>query len=406
VALELRAIALVKPVPPNFTIVLTIALLGMGTLYVTRIVDLFPLQHDVSSENSFGDDWFAYNRYALSILNDGLTMPVVTEAYFRPAGFGYPYFIAVVYAIAGIRSEAVYLVQAALLVGGIAGMYALFRAHVSRRAALLFLVALSGIIYADVYRTLTFRLLSENLLFPVWPALLYFVLNGESKGKYGYFAAAGIASGIGFLMRPNLILVAPAAAAAVFVASTRASAWRARAAAILLTTCMLVSSLMPLRNYAVTGEPSIAAVTGASDWWVAGHIDRVDLTVPQRAARIVRSIAMRSAYVVGIPYFLQPTFRIRPHWLIVWACFFWYLRTLPRRTHQFSEVLVLALAVAYFTPIFTLGYVSNYGVRNLAPGLPLVLWLAIRGLDLSVFNRVPSLMPFGVSAASKQRSPA
>jgi hypothetical protein len=48
-----------------------------------------------------------YNQYAVSVLNDGLTMSVVPAAYTRPGGFGYAYFIAGVYAVAGIRSEAV-----------------------------------------------------------------------------------------------------------------------------------------------------------------------------------------------------------------------------------------------------------------------------------------------------------
>jgi hypothetical protein len=48
------------------------------------------------------------------------------------------------------------------------------------------------------------------------------------------------------------------------------------------------------------------------------------------------------------------------------------------------------LAFAYFIPIVTLGYVSNYGVRNLAPGLPLIVILGVRGVELTTLRQKPA----------------
>ncbi|MGH9387809.1 MAG: hypothetical protein ACRD2N_26420 [Vicinamibacterales bacterium] len=92
-------------------VLLTIALGATALAYVARMVAVFPLEHDVTEANSAGEDWLHYHQNALSVVNDGLTMPGVTNGYFRPGGFGYVYFVAAVDAIAGVRSEVVYAVQ-------------------------------------------------------------------------------------------------------------------------------------------------------------------------------------------------------------------------------------------------------------------------------------------------------
>jgi hypothetical protein len=364
------------------TVLLTVALTATALLYVARMIAVFPLEHDVTVENSTGDDWLVYHQYAVSVLNDGLTMPIVPNAYLRPGGFGYVYFIAGVYAVAGIRSEAVYFVQGLLLVGGIVGMYAVFRSQFSAGIALAFLVALAIFMYVDVYRALTFRLLSENLLYPLFPALLFFLIRGDATAKLRYFALGGVVCGLCFLARPNLVVFGPVAAGVVlFFKSSRPFSWRSRAALTLLATCAVVASFLPLRNYVVTGRPSVASVTDTSDWTGSGLSKKIGVPLTERLVSRARSLATRVAYLAGVPQFMRPTFRIRPHWLVMWAAFFVYLSSLFRRTPQFWEVLVLALSVAYFVPIALWGGIANYGNRMVAPGVLLILVLVAKGLE-------------------------
>jgi 4-amino-4-deoxy-L-arabinose transferase-like glycosyltransferase len=364
------------------TILLMIALTVMGVLYVTRMIALFPLEHDVEAANSTGDDWFVYHVNALSVLNDGLTMPVVDGVYRRPAGFGYVYFIAAVYAIAGVKSEAVYLVQGLLLIVTIAAMYAVVRSRFSALGGLVFVLTLTVFLYVDAYRALTFRLLSENALFPLLPALLFFIIKGEATTKLRYLAVGGAVCGLCFLARPNLVLLGPAAAAVVlYFKSSRPLAWRTRAAATVLAAFTVVASLLPLRNYFVTGQPSVASVTNRSDWSGQNLFRESKGPLSQRVGRHIARLGARAAYLVGIPQFLRPAFRIRPHWLVMWGAFGWYLYTVVRRTPQFWEVLVLALAVSYFAPIVEYGAIASYGIRMIAPGVLLILVLAAKGLD-------------------------
>jgi hypothetical protein len=364
------------------TVLLTIALTATAFLYVARMIAVFPLEHDVTIENSTGDDWLVYNRYAVSVLNDGLTMPVVPTAYTRPGGFGYAYFIAGVYAVAGIRSEAVYFVQGLLLVGGIVGMYAVFRSQFSASTALAFLVALAIFMYVDVYRALSFRLLSENLLFPLFPALLFFLIRGDATAKLWYFALGGVVCGLCFLSRPNLVVFGPVAAGVVlFFKSSRPFSWQSRAALTLLAACAAVASFLPLRNYVVTGRPSVASVTNTSDWSGSGLRRKTSVPLTELLVSRAGTLTRRAAYLAGIPQFIRPTFRIRPHWLVMWAAFFVYLSSLFRRTPQFWEVLVLALSVAYIVPIVLWGAIASYGGRMIAPGVPLILVLAAKGVE-------------------------
>ncbi|MGH9385545.1 MAG: glycosyltransferase family 39 protein [Vicinamibacterales bacterium] len=358
-------------------------------LYAARLIALFPLGHDVTAANSTGDDWLIYHQNALSVLNGGLTMPIVDGAYVRPAGLGYVYFIASIYAVAGVRSEAVYLVQGLLLIAGIIGMYAVFRPRLSSLTSLAFLVALTVFMYVDMYRALTFRLLSENLLFPLLPALLFCVIKGEATAKLRYFAIGGVVCGLCFLVRPNSLLLGPAAAVVIlFFRSPRSFSWRTQAALVLLAACAAVVSLLPLRNYAVTGQATVASVTNPSDWSGSRYRGQI-LPLSERLQGRLRRSARRVAYLVGMPQFMRPAFRFRPHWLAMWGAFIWYLYTLIQRKGQFWEVLVVAVAVSYFAPLMEFGDIASYGSRMLVPGLPLILVLAIRGLDGS--SLLPSL---------------
>lgn len=370
----------------------TITLLVLGVLYVPRMIGLFPLEHDVTPSNSIGDDWLQYHQNALSVLHDGLSMPNVRGPYLRPAGFGYAYFIAMTYAIFGERSEAVYLLQGLLLVLAMIGLTAVLWSALSPLIASGALLALVVAMYADIYNAFSFRLLSENLVFPLLAVLLFCALKGESTGRRRYLAGAGAACGLCFLARPNLLLFGPAVALVLLFGSQRPRAWRVQATLVFVTAFVTVCLAIPLRDYVATGRPGMDIVTRQVDWTVPFATVRPDpasafATGEHGLAKTWDLYWRRAAFIVGVPYFVEPRFRLRPHWLIIWGGFGFYLLQLLRRKPELWEKLVLALAFCYFAPLLQVGSISSYGVRMLSPGVPLVLVLAAKGLQVAVFQR-------------------
>lgn len=376
-------------------VLLWASLAAVAALYTPRLVALFPLGNDIPSREeapriaSSLDDWTVYHDNALSVLNDGLSMPSVPRAYTRPAGFGYSYFIALVYRVAGVRSEVVYLLQGCLLLASILGFYLAARPIVSPLAASS-IVSLAGLfLYVDMYRTLTFRLLSENLLFPLTAGVLLLGHRLLRRADAPSAAAVGLLCGLCFLARPNTGLYGPVAAAAVLLArGMRPSRQQVKAAALLLAVWAALCLLLAVRNYAVTGSLSRAVMTRTSDLYVPGvnslHGAR---GTSARTEQFFAGYARRVAYVAGVPRFLEPTYRVRPHWVAISAGALLALATWRRRRVTAWEWMLLGLWTAYYVPIIVIGSVSNYATRMVAPGVPLTLLLAVIGVDRLLTGR-------------------
>jgi 4-amino-4-deoxy-L-arabinose transferase-like glycosyltransferase len=367
---------------------LGLALALLCALYVPGLAGLFPLDHDLDRYVPAGDDWFVYHRFALDIRDHGLSLPGLEAPYSRPAGFAYPYFIALVYAIFGVSSEAVYLVQGCLLVGSILLLFATFRHQLSPAAGLFLLVALTACLYVDVFRSLTFRLLSENLLFPATALLLFFMVRGESSGRLGWFAAAGAACGLCYIARPNAVLYAPAAIAAILIAMRqRPLAWRIRSAAVFLAIFALVGLSVGVRNYVAVGSAEVTSLVWRGDWWVPGRrAARLGLPMHEQARTAIVELSRKAAFLLGFPQWAEPAFRTRPHWLIIWAGVairLWQLRRGPVLAWEF---LVVALCASYAVPLFLFGNPTSYGIRMVTPVLPVALILLARAVDTFGFS--------------------
>jgi hypothetical protein len=369
--------------PTGRAVVWAVLAIAISSLYVPRLIELFPLSNDVQMEASI-DDWMVYHEFAKNVIEEGLTIPGLARDYERPLGFGYVYFVALMYTIFGVNSEAVYVVQGFLLLAFVGAMYLIFRKEFSYWAGLVFLCSVAVFMWIDVYRYLTFRLLSENFLIPLLPLLLFFVLRGRRTGSLAAFAIAGVACGLCVLARPNVAFFAPGILATIWLAiPERPRAWRVRACALFAATTAALVLLLPLRNYAVTGNLTAGRVARPSGTPLAD-----DLTPNASLTEVAREVAVtaakRGAYVIGIPQFIAPEYRTRPHWLLMWAAFGVYLLHLRWRSPAFWEVLVLALCVCYFVPLFAVAYISNYGTRMLAPGVPLILLLSCKGAELTL----------------------
>ena len=210
----------------------------------------------------------------------------------------------------GINASHVYVIQAALAGVSASAMYMVFRRRLSEGAGVALFWILALFTWTDVYRLLSFRLLSENLYFPLCPLALGLTIRALDSDRVRWFSAAGAGLALGLLVltRPSFLM----AGAAVLVAAA-IIAWRRRAPpaiiAILVASTLVGLSGVVLRNYAVTGHAAFDIVSNTSDWI---RIWNNPLPV------FARKLGARILLAFGIPEFMVPAYRPRPHWMLAW----------------------------------------------------------------------------------------
>jgi 4-amino-4-deoxy-L-arabinose transferase-like glycosyltransferase len=342
---------------------------AMIIAFHSHVQALFPLANDVDPS---GDDWWSYHRFAVSVLNGGMSMPAVQGPYTRPGGFGYVYFVAAVYKFLGVRSEAVYLIQAFLLALSVLGFVHAFR----RRLGPFYLLAYGLLVivfaYLDHFRFYTFRLLSENLLIFLLAALFIAFERLLSSGSRLAAAATGLLAGACFLVRPNTLLLAPAWA--LLLLYRKREKRTIANGAILLAGVVLMAALILWRDYAVTATFDLHVLTTHQDWL---HPSSIGDAFPFYGRRIL--------YVLGYLHGLIPEFGSLPHWYAAWAGVLllvgWCLRN---RQIDDLDLAALIFLAAYYGPLIAVAQIENYGIRMLTPGLPVILYLAVRGAMLTL----------------------
>ena len=353
------------------------------TFLVMAVMRLHPFLDDVSLDTTTVDDWITYKRRALSILHDGLVMPIVSGHYDLPSGFLYNYFVAGVFRLFGENSSYVYLVQAALLGLSISAGYLAFRRYMTPGAGFAYLLTLPFFMYVDVFRHYTVTLLSENLLLFLLPLFFFSLLRCFERDSTLYALGAGLVLGLAFLSRPNVILVAPATVALLFFYAKNTRRGYLRLPIAFLVAFGLSSSVLLLRNYAVTGEVSLAAVTYPGYWRTPA------MALPDRAGAhsVLPTIATyglyygrRVLFCLGLTFLGSPEYRLRPHWLLMWAGVFLFLASAMRgRRLEFWEAAALVFVVSYLGPTIAVAQLANYGFRMIVPVVPAALLLSVRG---------------------------
>src|SRR2546423_8203070 len=163
----------------------------------------YPFKDNVNPTISAGNDWLTYKENALSILHDGLAMPKVIGNYTRPGGFLYNYFVAAVFALTGVNSTHVYLVQTVLLGLSVGLMALAFRPFLSQAIVAFYFLLLAGLCFLEVFCIYTFRLLSENLVIPLLALFCLLAVQTIIKKSFAIAALAGVAAGVCALCRPN-----------------------------------------------------------------------------------------------------------------------------------------------------------------------------------------------------------
>jgi hypothetical protein len=362
---------------------------GVGlavVLMAVMAIRVHPFVDDVPWSTARGDDWLAYKRQALSIVHDGLTMPIVAGPSSRPAGFLYNYFVAGVFATFGENSSAVYVVQAGLLGLTVGGMVAAFGPGLSPVAGWGYLGALSAFLVIDVFRHYTARLLSENLLLALLPLFFGAARRMLEDGRLTATLLAGTMLGLAVLARPGVLPVA-FGLAGLCLGYPAGRPGRLARATVLLAAVSLVVGLMALRNYAVTGAPSLRAITDTRDWVspLAGREEGSGLAaVVQGAWQLATHYGARLAFCLGFTPVLNPAYRIRPHWIVMWALVGVFVVVATRRRRWIpADVLAAMFVVLYLGPVVAAAQIANYGFRMVVSATPAALYLAVRALDLT-----------------------
>lgn len=325
---------------------------------------LFPLVNDVEPS---GDDWSSYHRFAVSVVHGGLRMPAVQGPYTRPGGFGYVYFVAAVYALLGVHSQAVYLIQTFLLALSVLGFVHAFRRRLPQVYLLVYGLLVLTFLYFDHYRFYTYRLLSENLLIFLLAALFIAFERLLSSGSRLAAVATGLLAGACFLVRPNTLLLAPAWALLLLYRK------RDRRAlvngAIVIAGLLLMAALILWRDHLAAGSLDLHVVTTRQDWL---HPSSFGDAFPFYGRRIL--------YLLGYMHALIPEYGSYQHWFAAWAGVLllvgWCLR---KRQIDDLDLAALVFLVAYYGPLIAVADITNYGIRMLTPGMPIVLYLAVRG---------------------------
>ena len=372
----------VRAVSTCIAILIPFAFLTLGVLRAYPFVD------DVRLPAVRGDDWHTYKRLAVSVLQGGLSMPGVSASYTGlPHGFLYIYFLALVFALTAVNSTYVYIVQSAIAGLSVSLTYVAVRRYLTARGGLAFLVALTGLVYVDVFRHLSFKLLSENLYFLLAPPafiLLFRAFERPGRATLDSFLA-GLLLGLVVLARPSFV----GSTAAVLVVLAAAVAMRRfafRSIAAVVLGAAVAASTVAIRNYAAAGHASFDLVTDTFDW-----LKLWDLPIRQALSLL----ATRTMFVLGYTHALAPAYRVRVYWTALWlswAAFPLLGMRWGRRLELFDYVMY-AYVAGYIVPVLLIAAdLGSYGGRMVIVVLPLLLIAPFRlfcGVDRRTSESVP-----------------
>jgi hypothetical protein len=374
-----------------------------------------------------GQDWLTYESYARDILLNG---PLMTLG--EPLGKGkpfffqpfYPYYLAGMHWLTGEGLWGPIVLQ--LFGVGVAGVLTywlgkrLFGTVAGVLAVCLFLVlALSQLDW------IARKLLSENLYFYVLPAAILLVVRAIDERRLRDVALAGLLLGVASITRAPTLLIVPGAALFIALAWWRAGLpWRQAATAFVLlgATTALVAAVVPLRNYIVSGKPSLVASNGGATLLLAHqptdqvrlrgiddnpvydalNLDRATREVVEFArqdpAGYIWTLVPLGLYSVGISGMVEDNPPLAPDVLAITLLYVLAVAFLPGarslRTWPLHLFVVIHLAIMMtFLP-----YV--YGYRQVLPMQ--VLMLPFGGLFLA---RVLGRLGVGRRAVPTQHQP-
>lgn len=308
-----------------------------------------------------------------------MTIPAIDTYTLLPHGFLYNYFVAGIFAVFGINTSYVYVIQAALVGVAASLLWVAARRETTAWGGTVLLLAVGGTLYLDFVTRLSFRLLSENLFLVLAAACLAVLVAAERRRSLALSATAGALLGLAILSRTSALasalgLILVGAAAGVARRLARPPKVRLKPDATLVATFAagfaLAMCLLPLREYAAIGRPNFDLITHTQDW----------VQPPEGLAPKVDYYGRRLLFAMGATDFVNPDYRPRPHWTLIWVGVMGYLATRLwwRRWPTLLETCILVMVPLYLGPVWLFAGIDNYGGRMVAMAMPFAAVLAAR----------------------------
>jgi len=385
-----------------------LAIAVVGVFLILALVRLYPYENrfDIIL-NTTGDDWQTYLVYGMDIKYNGLLLPIVDHVYLAPAGFLYHYFVAVCLIVFGENLIPIFILQYVLAGLAVALMYWTFRDKMRPLTGIAFLGALALFTLMDFCKYYAVNLFSENLAFFLMPIFFFCFIRGFEKDNTKLQLLSAFLMGAIILARTNMLLVA----AAMAVIASLHYIKKGKRGILPLTSFIVimvsVASLLGLRNYLLFKEWQFLPTRGFMTEEVHVIPESVDLSkvdtnllysklhVNKRVVNYVEFMRQEPGlffnfylkemlFCFGFLSVLDPVYRWRPHWMLMWVGFFVYLLfwIKDRRTLKMWEVAILLYLFFYYGPLIAACQgIQNYGWRLFIPALNFVLIFAFLAWD-------------------------
>ena len=251
-----------------------------------------------------GADWLTYETYARDILLNGPLMTLGKALgkgrsfYFQPF---YPYALAAAHWLTGEDLYGVIVLQVFGLCITAALSYGLARRLFGWPSGLLALGLILGVLGPLHLEWIARHLLSENVYFWMLPATALLLLQLAERPGRRLAVVAGAFLGLGCITRAPTLLWAPPALAV----TCRLLRGRRAYAGLAALACVAVVSLVPLRNFVVSGQPSLVATNGMATMELAHPLTPlVDLRGDQRYP-IYRALRLDPAVIHLVEFIRQ-----------------------------------------------------------------------------------------------------
>lgn len=260
----------------------------------------------------------------------------------------------------GENLNPVYLIQSLLLGISIRLIYLTFKDNLSYKIGLLYLIFLFLFATIDIYRTYTFRILSENLGLFTISCFFYFFKQKLKHKKLMYEYLALVMLVISILIRPNLIIFGYIYVIFLVYYSQKMKIYNLKTLVIMIALFLLGVSIIAIRNYIICNEIVFFPKEGID---YANQVHNVS------------NYLKKTLYCFGYLTIYMPEYKVRPHWVIMWFGILIYLTIIIKnniKTDNLSNITFLFTSVYYVTSIIFVK-VGSYGYRIFLPVILIVL---------------------------------
>ena len=326
------------------------------------------------------DDWNRYARQALDIKHHGILIESVKAPYFGPGGFLYNYFIALFFIVFGDTLAPIFFAQTILICLSVATIFWTFKDFMSKPTQFLFLPALFVFATADVFVNYSHKLLAESLGLFLFSMYVYTSVKSIRLHQNRALLLSTFFICMTTLVRPSMMPFLPLHIGLIFLTQVRNKrlSWQR----IVQHSALIAVSLaiIPMRNFFVAGEWTFLPTEGSFN------------TIQQLQNSSFNYLVLKMAFCLGYLPPLNPVFKIRFHWLIMWAGYFYfcYYQIRNLKTARFWEVSLHAFIVSYLIISVVFVTVQSYGYRSMLLINFVVLGFSFMGFDVFI-RRVHSV---------------